>query len=156
MWPEEEWHNQKVYGKKIGVSTDMASKLQSAMKLEVGPMPDHEKWEEALGHEKPIPIQPPEAVKKQGALANAPQRQAIGVGSTSTGAAGSEVPRPRRTGKKRSYNDSSFVGYGEGYLDDVDGDHDYSNSEDGRRASGKKRKKVTFYWYLPKHCLSSN
>ena len=144
MWPDEEWHNQKVYGKKIGVSSNMASKLQTAMKMEVGRMPDHDGWEEKLGHEKPVPIQAPEVAKKQGIVASASQRQANGVAAPAAGSAAQELARPKRAGKKRSYNDSSFVGYGEGFVDD-EGDLDFSNSDDGRRASGKKRKKVQIY-----------
>jgi Rox3 mediator complex subunit len=52
-----------------------------------------------------------------------------------------ERSRPSR-GKKRSYDDSSFVGYGEGYADDDDDVAFYSNSEEAARAVKKKRKKV--------------
>jgi len=140
FWPDDEWHNQKVHGKSIGVTPDMTSKLQSAMKMEPGPVPNNDMWEENLGHEKPRPIPAPEVAKKQGTAPPVQQRQQNGASTAVASAAAAEVARPKRTGKKRSYNDSSFVGYGEGFVDD-EGDLDYSNSEDGRRASGKKRKK---------------
>jgi hypothetical protein len=49
--------------------------------------------------------------------------------------------RPKRNGKKRSYGDSSFEGYGEGYPDDDGGvDTGYSTG-DGDMLSGQKRRK---------------
>lgn len=51
-----------------------------------------------------------------------------------------ELARPKRAIKKRGYDESSFEGYGEGFVDDEMGDGGYStgDGEDGR----KRRKKV--------------
>lgn len=51
-----------------------------------------------------------------------------------------EMARPKRAIKKRGYDESSFEGYGEGFVDDEMGDGGYStgDGEDGR----KRRKKV--------------
>lgn len=51
-----------------------------------------------------------------------------------------EIARPKRAIKKRGYDESSFEGYGEGFVDDEMGDGGYStgDGEDGR----KRRKKV--------------
>ncbi|PGH17162.1 hypothetical protein AJ79_01300 [Helicocarpus griseus UAMH5409] len=149
LWPEEEWQNQKVYGKEIKVAEPESSFLKQqlkAMKLEPGTLPNHEFWEDALGHEKPSKVAPGTGTdaKTVGTLPGQVRRpnQANGAyPSVSTPVA--ENTRPKRTGKKRSYNDSSFVGYGEGFPDD-DGDIDsgiYSNSEEGGRGQGKKKRK---------------
>ncbi|PGH01552.1 hypothetical protein AJ80_08986 [Polytolypa hystricis UAMH7299] len=147
LWPEEEWHNQKVYGKEIKVAESDSSfykLLTRAMKMEPGRVPNHEFWEDALGHEKPL--KHIDALKKPGGATPGPVRpttQANGAAPVSTPTHNRESGRPKRTGKKRSYNDSSFVGYGEGFPDDGD-DLDgglYSNSEEGGRGSGKKKRK---------------
>jgi len=143
MWPEEEWQNQKVFAKEIKVAdVDSAlHKLQMrAMKMEPGPIPNHEYWEDVLGHEKSSkPANVVDAGKKPIALPAAsrlPQLQSNGV--TAPGSMDSERTRPTR-GEKRHYDDSSFVGYGEGFVDDDDDSAFYSNGEDGR--SGKKKRK---------------
>ena len=48
--------------------------------------------------------------------------------------------RPKRAVKKRGYDESSFEGYGEGFVDDdmADGGYSTGDGEDGR----KRRKKV--------------
>lgn len=51
-----------------------------------------------------------------------------------------EMARPKRAVKKRGYDESSFEGYGEGFVDDdmADGGYSTGDGEDGR----KRRKKV--------------
>lgn len=150
MWPEEEWQNQKVFGKEIKVADPDSAffKLQMrAMKMEAGTVPNHEQWEDALGHEKSSKqVGTPGDTgmrKSMGPTGNGRQLNQSNGTPKPTPVQNPENVRPRRAGKKRSYNDSSFVGYGEGYADD-DGDMDvgfYSNSEEGSRASGKKKRK---------------
>lgn len=139
MWPEEEWQNQKVHGKEIKVAEAESAlhKLQMrAMKLEPGPLPNSEYWEDILGHEKQ-PKHNVESGKRAVSTPNAtrPAVQANGVATTTTAP---ERARPTR-GKKRHYDDNSFVGYGEGFVDDDDEAGLYSNGED--RSGKKKRKK---------------
>lgn len=146
MWPEEEWQIQKVHGKEIKVAEAESAlqKLQMrAMKLEAGPLPNSEYWEDILGHEKPSKHTALESGKRAVSTPNAlrPTVQANGVPAT---AAAPERARPTR-GKKRHYDDNSFVGYGEGFVDDEDEGALYSNSED--RSGKKKRKKV----FQPSH-----
>ncbi|EED24318.1 conserved hypothetical protein [Talaromyces stipitatus ATCC 10500] len=141
MWPEEEWQIQKVHGKEIKFAEAESSlqKLQMrAMKLEPGPIPNSEYWEDILGHEKPAKHTNIENGKRAVSTPNAlrPTNQANGVPATT---AAPERARPTR-GKKRHYDDNSFVGYGEGFVDDDDEAALYSNSED--RSGKKKRKKV--------------
>lgn len=150
MWPEEEWQNQKVFGKEIKVADPDSSfsKLHMrAMKFEMGPVPDNEYWEDILGHEKPTKnaatssTQPKKASDASGSM---PRQYNLANGTPMSGSNSNlEASRPRRTGKKRSYNDSSFIGYGEGFPDDEAETESafYSNSEEGGRVSGKKKRK---------------
>ena len=138
LWPEEEWQNQKVYGKNIKVA-DMDSALQklqmNAMKMEPGTVPNNEYWEDVLGHEKP---------SKQGdggkkTVAPPGGARVTGQPNGTPTPAEPERTRPSR-GRKRNYDDSSYAGYGEGYADDDDEESAfYSNSEG---VGKKKRKKV--------------
>lgn len=139
MWPEEEWQNQKVFGKEIKVA-DIDSQLHklqmNAMKLEPGPVPNNDYWEDVLGHEKPSKSTgAPDGVKKGSVPPNAVRSVSQANG---TPPAETERARPSR-GRKRHYDDSSFVGYGEGYADDDDDVAFYSNAEG---VGKKKRKKV--------------
>ncbi|KAL5045265.1 hypothetical protein BDW71DRAFT_184586 [Aspergillus fruticulosus] len=140
MWPEEEWQNQKVFGKEIKVA-DMDSalyKLQmKAMKMEPGMVPNNDYWEDVLGHDKPAKnTNAGEGVKKTHTSANAPR--AVSQPNGAPMRVEPEQSRPSR-GRKRHYDDNSFVGYGEGYADDDDDDGAiYSNGEGGGK---KKRKK---------------
>ncbi|CAK43896.1 uncharacterized protein BO96DRAFT_421703 [Aspergillus niger CBS 101883] len=140
MWPEEEWQNQKVFGKEIKVA-DMDSALHSlqmrAMKMEPGTVPNNEYWEDVLGHEKPSKHAGGDASKK----GVAPPPNGVRIpqpNGTPAPVSDQERSRPSR-GRKRHYDDNSFVGYGEGYADDDDDGAFYSNSEGMGK---KKRKKV--------------
>lgn len=144
--PDDSWYASKVMGKKIEINPSQEPRLQKALFLQPGRTKDHELWEDLLGHEKsrPIPIQDPAGKK---AVAGAPQRPQMNgsVMRTVSHAAGEGI-RPRRAGKKRSYADNSFEGYGDGFVDDeaVNMDQSFlSNSEDGGHGLGrKKRRKV--------------
>ena len=145
MWPEEEWQNQKVFGKDLKVA-DMDSALQklqmSAMKMEPGVVPNNDYWEDVLGHEKPPKATAgPETGKKAAALFNAAR--------SSGQLNGTPAPEPERTrpsrGRKRHYDDNSFAGYGEGYADDDDDVSFYANAPANvspESLGKKKRKKV--------------
>lgn len=148
MWPEEEWQNQKVFGKQIKVA-DIDSTLHGlqtrAMQFKPGTVPNNDFWEDVLGHEKPT--------KHQG-TGDGGKKATPTLGARSS----MQVPaapahEPERTrpsrGRKRHYDENSFVGYGEGYADDDDDPGFYSNSEGTGK---KKRKKV---WLLAHHCARS-
>lgn len=147
-WPEEEWQNQKVFGKEIrDFDGDMMSKLSKAMDMEKGTVPNSEYWEDILGHEKSAKGAPAIGISKKlppypGALGRSISGGPNGIASprvqASTPRGSPAVDRPRRSGMKRSYADSSFDGYGEGFVDD-EGDV-ASNGEDGR--SGKKKRRT--------------
>jgi hypothetical protein len=53
-----------------------------------------------------------------------------------------DMARPKRAVKKRGYDESSFEGYGEGYVDDDMVDAGYSTGEGEERGGSKRRKKV--------------
>ncbi|KAK4168977.1 mediator of RNA polymerase II transcription subunit 19 [Cladorrhinum sp. PSN259] len=57
-----------------------------------------------------------------------------------------DVARAKRSIMKRSYGDSSFEGYGEGYMDDDTG---YSTGEGDMASVKKRRKKVLINGYDP-------
>lgn len=152
-WPEEEWYNQKVLGKDVqkGLPSATLAKLEKAMQMQPGPLPNNAEWEDLLGYEKAKPITAvvDQKAKKQ-THAEVPALKANGLSNgASVNAAkstASELIRPKRTGKKRRYDEHSFEGYGEGYVDD-DGDvllgGGYTSEEGSRISStSKKRKKV--------------
>ena len=154
-WPKEEWQNQKVYGKNLrdGLPDSITKKLERAMKLDGTPVPTHEEWQNILGvgHDKQkeatAHVEPKgkQAVKAplKAAKING-HMKGLKVGTPAAG----EVERPKRTGKRRRYDEDSFEGYGEGFVDD-DGDGasqgGYSSNEGSRKSnpSNKKRKKVS-------------
>lgn len=140
MWPEEEWQNQKVFGKQIKVA-DMDSALQQlqvkAMKLEPGTVPNNDYWEDVLGHEKPSKYT---GAGDAGKKTVAPSGGVRAPSQPNGIPASAELERSRPSrGHKRRYDDNSFIGYGEGYADDDDEGAFYSNSEG---IGKKKRKKV--------------
>ena len=141
--PEEQWQAEKA-SKSIEITPSFQTMLNKAMQMQPGTVRNNEMWEDALGHEKPRPPTVVESPARKVPAAPVPPRQA-NTASRPQVPAGADPVRPRRVGKKRSYNDNSFEGYGDGFVDD-DGEIDvgaYSNSEEGGHGPGrKKRKKV--------------
>lgn len=150
MWPEEEYQNQRVYGKdlKHGLPAEVMAKLGKAMQMRPGDVPQNDKWEEllGLGIEK---VRPGGATgDKKGKTAASTTHingQINGNRAGATTAANIEDTRPKRISKKRRYNDDSFEGYAEGFVDDADdligGPDGYSSEEHSRRGSFLKRRK---------------
>ena len=152
-WPEEEWQIQKVAGKQLekGLSNATLAKLEKAMKLEPGSVPKNDDWENVLGLEKLKGPMPPVETKTRPVLPAASKMVKanghVNGMTVQTHAAAGEVARPKRTGRKRRYDEHSFEGYGEGFVDDegdiIDGGG-YSSGEGSRKSnvSKKKRKKA--------------
>ncbi len=137
-WPEEEWQNQKVGGNNVhdGLSSGILAKLEKAMQMQPGPVPNNSEWEDQLGMEKVKPLE-----VKASKLPDVTKINGRANGTT----AEAEAIRPKRTGRKRRYDEHSFEGYGEGYVDDdVDiGGYSSGDTQFSRRSSSnKKRKKV--------------
>lgn len=154
QWPAEEWHSQKVHGTDVrnGLSEDTMKKLNMAMQMQPGPVPNtaENDWEDLLGNERvrPLPTIDERPMKANRLAAGVKGHSQInGVRTTTDRMSITEANRPKRTGKKRRYDDHSFEGYGEGFLDD-DGDVlvgvGEDSSENGSRRGGalKKRRKV--------------
>ena len=145
-WPDEEWQNQKVAGKdiRLGLPGVTLTKLEAAMKMEPGAVPENAEWEYSLGVEKPKPLSPVAEHSKKVLQQNAKVNGKLAAVATSSA---NDAIRPKRTGRKRRYDEHSFEGYGEGYVDDdgdVTGGGGYSSGDASRRSSTskKKRKKV--------------
>lgn len=157
-WPEEEWFNQKVAGKELaqGLPSGTLAKMTEAFHLEPGLVPRNDEWENLLGHEKLKPVVEPKAKGPPPPAARGPKPSHLskGTGMTSNNntnnntASGADVVRPKRTGKKRRYDEHSFEGYGEGFVDDeADPGHPdggYSSADGSRKSnvSKKRRRKV--------------
>ncbi|KAL9007182.1 MAG: hypothetical protein Q9188_000116 [Gyalolechia gomerana] len=153
QWPAEEWHNQKVHGRDVrdGFSQATMQKLGNAMSMRKAPVPDTAEysWDDLLGTEKAKPLSlADERLEKPRRQENGVKvnGQINGVRTQSEKASITKADRPKRTGKKRRYDDHSFEGYGEGYLDDEGdmlGDLGGYSSDDGSRRGGvsKKRRK---------------
>lgn len=145
LWPQEEWQNQKVGGKDVqkGLPPEILAKLDQAMHMLPGPVPNNSEWEDQLGHEKIKSIEHGTKTSKF------PQKTiAKSTGQANGASADAEAIRPKRTGRKRRYDEHSFEGYGEGYVDDIDVDPAGYSSGDTqfsrRSSSNKKRRKTDF------------
>jgi hypothetical protein len=141
--PEEEFANQYGHGKGIehGLSKNVLDSLSRAMTMSKGIIPKNQWDSSVLGEldlpEKKIPANPlsSKAATAMGRGLSNPAIQAR-VGR-------SEIARPKRNVKKRGYEESSYEGYGEGFVDDELVDAGYSTGEgDDRALSQKRRKKV--------------
>lgn len=148
--PNEEW-DVKCKGSEIGSglpSSTLAS-MSKSFSMARGPIP-RELWNPnvlALGD-----ATPPVAIKAgKGASSTAKPLQPPVVGATLST---KDALRPKRNVKKRAYGDSSFEGYGEGYVDDDMQDTGHSDTGDGEdRAGGRKRpKKVRELGYVGRSC----
>lgn len=147
-WPAEEWQHQKTMGKDvtIGLSDGVRGKLNKAMQMQAGRVPDNEYWEDLLGMEK---NNPNAKNAKTVTAGKANVQQANGVRPPATGLTAnapqpSEHIRARRTTKKRRYDEGSFEGYGEGYVDDeMDGGYSSGESRGTRTSAGNRKRRKT-------------
>lgn len=136
--PDEEWEAQNARGQEIGsgLSEVVKTSMGAALKMSRGKI-SKSAWDDAvLGEIATRP--PPEPAKAMHSSAKNPIHQNAGMGRPSKG----DIPRPKRNVKKRSYGDSSFEGYGEGFVDDDNQDTGYSTGEGDDRAGRKRPKKV--------------
>ena len=145
-WPEEEWQNQKVHGKNIynGLPESIKAKLEKALDLRPGPVPDGKKWEDILGIDKVIP-NPSKARKDSKVNGQILPNGSISRTQSNTSEANEPI-RARRNTKKRRYDDGSFEGYGEGFVDDdLDLDMGYTSGETytSRNEKGDKKRRKT-------------
>lgn len=139
VFPDEEWHVHKVSGKELsnGLTDSMLAKLEKATNMGAGKLPENEdsKWKsivESEGQAAKLQPQQPNSSKRPSDAA--PQYPA-------TSPTTSEPGRPSRRGTKRRYNDESFEGYGEGYVDDAAESISLDNGDDGDGNLTGKRKR---------------
>lgn len=138
---EEDWQNRVVSGKDIekGFSSIQQSSLTKATTLARGQIPKA-LWDSAVlgdlapghGSKKTNSDQAPRATAP-----STPALSAAGASQKPNKPLAAQLDRTRRLGKKRSYQDSTFEGYGESYDDDVGG---YSTGDGDDRSKLKRRK----------------
>ncbi|KAL1870804.1 hypothetical protein VTK73DRAFT_2433 [Phialemonium thermophilum] len=145
-FPQEEWTIHHVKGKEIenGLSQETRAKMAKAVSMCKGIVPKSV-WDSSVLGE----LSPGNFVKgeKQASLGRTPAPGTPTFTPTQTGvphvktqpSATQGASRPQRSIKKRSYGDSSFEGYGEGFPDDdLGAEAGYST---GEGESGQKRRK---------------
>ncbi|KAK6597112.1 Rox3 mediator complex subunit [Botrytis cinerea] len=124
---------------KDGIKLMYKEKKSTALTMAKGPVPK-ERWNQSVLGEisSQIANDPLKAIPAKAKAPMSMPQSTMGVPKQNRGAA--DIVRPKRTAKKRSYGDSSFEGYGEGYVDDDGG---YSTGDGDDRAGGRKRPKKT-------------
>jgi hypothetical protein len=141
--PEHEWMVTQRLGKEIekGLPQSVFATLPAAMTMAKGVIPK-QMWDSSVLGELDIPEKKPAAQVPTKPTSVGMQKS----GSQQSGAmrgSKADLARPKRAVKKRGYDESSFEGYGEGYVDDDMVDAGYSTGEgDDRGGPGKRRKKV--------------
>ncbi|KAI5288188.1 hypothetical protein KEM52_001265, partial [Ascosphaera acerosa] len=155
--------------------SEMHRLVQRAARCEPGTLPNAAQWEDLLGYEKVaktgagaesaaaataagLPQQSRDSVARRPSSFVASPLLPASSSSRAGSVAGSAAPspsfsqseyaanRPRRAGKKRSYQDHSFMGYGEGFADDdPDADSAFDGGggggDDGSAKGGKKKRR---------------
>ncbi|KAK2603768.1 hypothetical protein QQS21_004053 [Conoideocrella luteorostrata] len=143
--PELEWNVHQVKGREIsgGLSETTLSSLGRAMAMSKGPIPKAVWDTSVLGDLGPSSGIPSKPMSAKPSAPNTPLASTPNAMGRPKILAGHDPDRPRRNIKKRSYGDSSFEGYGEGFPDDDAGmDTGYST---GEGEGGQKRRKKVGY-----------
>lgn len=144
--PDLEWNVHQVKGREIGDGLSEATRnsLNRAMTLSKGPIA-RSVWDTTvLGELAPSSGDGKSSGPNKGTGPNTPAATTPSSMERSKGpvAPGSDPNRPRRNIKKRTYGDSSYEGYGEGFPDD-DGGADTGYSTGEGEGGQKRRKKVS-------------
>ncbi|KAF7554740.1 hypothetical protein G7046_g6737 [Stylonectria norvegica] len=153
--PDLEWNVHEVKGREIadGLSEITLSGLERAMSMAKGPISKNVWDASVLGDLAPSTGDP--SKQTLSARPTAPNTPIPGTPNPlgrlkPQGPPGQDPVRPRRNIKKRSYGDSSFDGYEEGFPDDVD--TGYSTGE----GEGQKRRKKVILLSPTVTCKSSH
>jgi hypothetical protein len=136
--PQEEWDAQtgRTAHVEKGLPEEALANLGKGMTMVRGAIPKSVWNPSVLGELNSTPAAAAKIVPN-GIKTPVSQPQVAGVPRASK----TEAPRPKRNTKKRSYGDSSFEGYGEGFLDDDMQEGGYSTGGDGDDRTGRKRPK---------------
>jgi hypothetical protein len=148
--PDEVWDSQYTQASKeieMGIPAAASANLRKAVTMTRGVIPK-DMWNNSVLGELVAPPTPAEPAK---AVQNGVKRQPPQAAGVSRNTAKSEVPRPKRNIKKRTYGDASFEGYGEGFVDDDGLDAGYSTGEGDERIGRKRPKKVCDWFYQQFH-----
>lgn len=143
--PDLEWNVHQVKGREItdGLSDISLASLGRAVTMAKGPIPKGVWDSSVLGDIAPSNGDSKQPSSARPTAPNTPLAGAPGAVNRlkSQGPPGSDPLRPRRNIKKRTYGDSSYEGYGEGFPDDDAGvEAGYSTGEG--EGGQKRRKKV--------------
>ena len=143
--PELEWDVHQVKGKEIGdgLSEATLSSMGRAMTMAKGPIPRGVWDTSVLGDLAPSGSDATKSSSGKPATPGTPLAATPGATNRPRPnlPPGHDPTRPKRNVKKRTYGDSSFEGYGEGFPDDdggADGGYSTGEGEGGQ----KRRKKV--------------
>lgn len=129
---EEEFNELHPWGKDIDKGLDaLLPNIDKALTMAKGVIPKTIFDSSVLG-EIGAPSSAKQVPKQNGARTPIPQASHGGTPRPK-----SELPRPKRNVKKRTYGDSSYEGYGEGYVDDDAPDGGYSTNDDSRKRPKK-------------------
>ena len=150
--PGEEWDGQ-FRGKEIGrgLLDPTLSGMGKAFAMTRGPIP-RTSWNSSVLGEVAAPVVSAKPIAKPASnVVRTPQAQAVGASQLAK-----DIPRPKRNVKKRAYGDSSYEGYGEGYVDDDMQEGGYSTGDGEDRSGSRKRPKkvgslVHLQHYLANH-----
>ncbi|KAL1646895.1 hypothetical protein SLS58_003030 [Diplodia intermedia] len=151
QFPDEEYYLQRVRGNEMeNAQQRILAKLNGGtLKMNPGKLSKDEdnKWKTRIGTDEVPSAKRPAADMLDGPGKKLKPGQGMqGRNSATSSPAMRPSPamkaaiRPDRAGKKRSYLDSSFKGYGEGFGDD-DGVGESTGGEDNGRGAGAKKKR---------------
>ena len=142
--PDEEWQAQRVASNDVanGLSESLVAKLDRAVAFEPGEMPQDQNkiMRDVLGLDQSGPARTASDqsdVNKGASLKSA-------LKSATSPQSPTEPPRLTRRGTKRSYNDESFEGYGEGFGDEMPDAGAVDDGDEGKGGMRKRRKRVRF------------
>lgn len=150
--PEDVWYAHNVKGKEIqdGLSDHVLAGLPKAMTMSKGKV-RKEHWDPYILGSLESPAQlvdstpnPPTSARPSELntpSGSTPSTLARPKASNQALTPGHDPARPRRNIKKRSYGDTSYEGYGEGFPDDDAGGYSTGDGENGT----KRRKKVCIF-----------
>ncbi|RMD43456.1 hypothetical protein DV735_g1671, partial [Chaetothyriales sp. CBS 134920] len=127
---DQDWYTENP-SSEIATDDDLRRRMRKALAIQPGPVRNPTEWDEYLGHDKARP-----------SLGHTPVAAPRKVPNGIIQQPRTREPVDKRTtrGKKRSYEDDSFVGYGDGYSDVEDGARD----DDDDAAARKKRRRPSF------------
>ena len=141
--PEQEWNVHHVRGQELanGIVPDIRSKMTRALTMGKGNVPKA-RWDSSVLGDVGVALKSDKQTSSSRPTApSTPLYNAAAAPRKPQGSMTSqEAARPQRNPKRRTYGDSSFEGYGDGFPDDQDGG--YSTGEGDRAGGQQKKRKV--------------